>query len=150
MKDSGTKKSIQYPVDAKNLIPQKDPMRFVDKILDAKEKETFISYTVPVDSPFVDSDGYLDEVTFMEIIAQSAAANAGLTESVEPNEPLKGFLLGCSNFVIEGAAKAGDELVIKISKQAAFGEFSIIDGYITRDGVLIASGEIKIWREEQD
>ncbi len=138
---------VQYPVDVKDLIPQKDPMRFVNEILVIKEKEVYISFTVPADSPFVDNDGSLDEVTFMEMVAQSVAAHVGLSECAESGEPLKGFLLGCNNFVIKEKAKVGDKLVIKISKQAAFGEFTIIDGSITKGDVLLASGEIKIWRE---
>ncbi len=140
-------KALSFPADIDNLIPHHGSMRFVDKIIYLADREAHVSFKIPENSPFIDKNGFIDEVVFLEMIAQAMATYAGVTGNSTPEKPLKGFLLGCKNFEVLGKAKSGDVLIIKGREQAAFGEFSIIDGSVYKDGALLASGEIKIWEE---
>jgi len=147
LKKTKQKNTLRIPIDAKNMLPQKETMCFADKILFFGKGESHVSFKIPDNSPFIDENGFIDEVTFLEMVAQAMAAHAGVKRHSTSEKPLKGFLLGCKNFEINGCAKRGDVLFIKGAEQAAFGEFTIVNGFVYKDDILLASGEIKIWKE---
>lgn len=147
MKDTQQEKILRIPIDAINMLPQKETMLFTDKILFFGKGESHVSFKIPDNSPFIDENGFIDKVTFLEMVAQAMAAHAEVKHHSTSDKPLKGFLLGCSNFEINGCAKRGETLFIKGIEEAAFAEFTIIKGSVYKDDELLASGEIKIWKE---
>ena len=63
--------------DIKNLIPQRDPIMMVDKLIDVDGDVAVTSLTVRDDNYFIDENGLLAEPGLIEHIAQSASAFAG-------------------------------------------------------------------------
>ena len=141
--------SLCLPVDVKNMIPHEETMRFVDSLVYLTDKGVHVSFKVPFNSPFIDEKGYIDELTFLEMTAQAMAVHAWFTDNTTSCKPLKGLLLGCKNLKINGYAEKGDVLIIKAFEQIALGNFSIIHGTVYKDDILLASGEIKIWKESK-
>lgn len=139
------------PVDVGRLIPHGPSIRMVDQLVQIGERRAATSFTVAPDSPWVDERGQLDELAYIEIIAQSFAAIHGFHLPPEQLADHKGLLLGVTNMAISDIARAGDKLTIEIRKMTRFGQFGIVEGEVRHaDGRLIAVGQIKIWRPSDE
>ncbi len=135
------------PLTINGLIPHGPSIRMVDQLINLGERRASTSFTVQSDSPWVDEHGELDELAYMEIVAQSFAATHCFHLSAEQLAVHKGLLLGVSNLVITTQARAGEELTIEIRKITRFGDFGIVEGEVRHeDGRLIATCQVKVWR----
>ena len=122
-------------------------MRLVDNLICDGDTATHVSMLVSNESPFIDENGFLEEVAFLEIIAQSLAAHVAFDNAKIGKKLQRGFLIGSKSLKINGQAKVGDELIIKIVKQISFGDFGVVDGFVYKEDELLASGEIKVWSD---
>jgi predicted hotdog family 3-hydroxylacyl-ACP dehydratase len=128
-----------------NIIPQRFPMRVVDKLIRIAERKADVTVTVTKESIFVRQDGTLDEAVYLELIAQAIAALDGFSHMGASAVETKGFLLGAKNIEILKQARVGDNLKISVFEYASYGDFGIVEGVIYREDELLARGEIKIW-----
>ncbi len=137
------------PVKADRLVPHKPPMLIIQKLVEVREKLSIAEMKVSRNSIFVGSDGKLDEVSYLEIIAQTIAAHNGF-KNLDNGGEMKGFIAGVKNLKIMGTAKVGDILRVNVYKIIDYGELGIIRGEVVKGEEILASGEIKIWhRREQ-
>ena len=135
---------ISLPASVEGMIPQKPPMRVVDKLIRVGEKKAEVSVRISKEMPFVDREGVLDETVYMEILAQATAAMNGFEKMGSGVVP-EGFLLGAKKLKIMGEARVGDGLEVSVYKCAHYGDFGIIKGTVSRGKTVIARGEIKVW-----
>jgi radical SAM protein with 4Fe4S-binding SPASM domain len=139
------------PVDVGRLIPHGPSIRMVDQLVQIGERRAATSSTVANDSPWLDERGQLDELAYVEIIAQSFAAIHGFHLTAEQLARHKGLLLGITNMTISNHARAGDKLTVEIRKMTRFGQFGIVEGEVRHDdGRLIAVGQLKVWRPSEE
>jgi len=136
---------ISLPVPVDNIIPQRFPMRVVDKLIRIAERKADVTVTVTKESIFVRQDGTLDEAVYLELIAQAIAALSGFSHMGASDVEMKGFLLGAKNIKILNQARVGDNLKISVFEYANYGDFGIVEGVIYREDEVLARGEIKIW-----
>ena len=136
------------PMPASLLIPHRTPMRLVDTLLSVHEGCGVTETVLPRTSMMADGEGKLDEVAFMEMIAQSYAAFKGYRDLVEGKPAGEGFLVGVRHLEITGRAYAGDRLLTSIRTVASFGGFAVVEGSVTRGDETVASGTIKLWLVE--
>jgi len=134
------------PVDASQLVPHKQPMLLIDRLLEIQERASLSEMIVRPDMIFVGDDGKLDEASYPEIISQAIAAQEGFRKIGSRSPQQEGFLLGIKNLAISGSARVGDTLRISVLKVARYGDFGIIQGEIRNGDTLIASGEVKVWQ----
>ena len=130
------------------LIPHRTPMRLVDTLLSVHEGCGVTESVLPPTSMMADGEGRLDEVAFMEMIAQSYAAMKGYMDLVEGKSAVEGFLVGVRRLEVTGRAYAGDRLLTSIRTVTSFGGFAVVEGGVTRGDETIASGIIKLWLAE--
>jgi radical SAM protein with 4Fe4S-binding SPASM domain len=140
----------RLPFPAEELIPQKRPMRLIDELVRVGERSGEVSATVSDDMPFVRDNGALDEIALFEMMAQSVAALDGFKRWGRSGSSARGYLVGARNFEILERARAGDTLHVSFHKEARFGNFGILEGTVSRNGAVLARGEIKIWHEGAD
>jgi len=140
----------RLPFPAEELIPQKGPMRLIDELVRVGERSGEASVTVSDDMPFVRGNGALDEIALFEMMAQSIAALNGFKRWGGSGSSSQGYLVGARNFEILEPARAGDTLHVSFHKEARFGNFGILEGTVSRNGAVLARGEIKIWHEGAD
>jgi radical SAM protein with 4Fe4S-binding SPASM domain len=136
--------SEECPMPAEDLIPQKDPMRVVDRLVSVTPESAVVEVQVS-STPFVSGNGCLDETVHFELMAQSVAAMNGYQHRGNNGKPANGLLLGARNLKILGEARVGDTLRVSVVRHEEFEGFSIIRGTVHRGDVLLASGEIKVW-----
>jgi predicted hotdog family 3-hydroxylacyl-ACP dehydratase len=130
------------------LIPHRTPMLLVDTLLSVHEGCGVTESVLPRTSMMADGEGRIDEVAFMELIAQSYAAFKGYMDLVKGKPAGEGFLVGVRNLEVTGRAYAGDRLLTSIRTVTSFGGFAVVEGGVTRGDETIASGIIKLWLVE--
>ena len=136
------------PMAAEWLIPHRTPMRLVDTLLSVHEGSGVTESVLPRTSMMADEEGRLDEVAFLELIAQSYAAFKGYMDLLEGKPAGEGFLVGVRHMEFTGRAHAGDRLLTSIRTGASFGGFAVVEGSVTRGDETVASGIIKLWLAE--
>jgi len=140
---------VHLPAAVGRFIPQQPPMQIIDTLDSIGERTAKINVTISNDMLFVRDDGTLDESAYLELIAQSIAAQAGFKQTGITNQAIDGFLLGAKNLEILAPAHIGDTLTISILKYARFGDFGIFKGQIFRGEDLLAQGEVKVWENKK-
>ena len=135
------------PVGVAGLVPHGKTMRMIDQLVQIGEREARITFAVTKECLLVDSAGRLDELAYVEMIAQSFAATHGFHLSPEERKLHRGLLLGVKDLAVCGEARVGDVLSVHLRKVTRFGAFGVVEGAIYRqDGKPVATGQIKIWR----
>lgn len=134
---------------AERLIPHRAPARLVDTLLSVHEGGGVTESILPRTCMMADEEGKIDEVAFMELIAQSYAAFKGYTDRKDSKPPGEGFLVGVRNLEVTGRAYAGDRLRTSIRTVASLGGFAVVEGAVTRGDETLASGTLKLWLVEQ-
>ena len=137
--------SLPLPVDG--IIPQKPPMCIIDTLDTLAERSASCSALIKKDMPFIEDDGSVDNVAYLEMIAQSIAALNGFRNMNESGASPEGYLLGAKNLVILGRATEGDRLSIMVFKYARYGGFGIVKGIVSKNNQVLARGEIKVWHK---
>ncbi len=133
---------------AERLIPHRAPMRLVDTLVSVNDGCAVSESVLPRSTMMADGEGKIDEVAFMELIAQGYAAFKGYMDRIDGKPPGEGFLVGVRHFEITGRAYAGDRLLTSIRTVTTFGGFAVVEGAVTRGDETIASGIIKLWLVE--
>jgi radical SAM protein with 4Fe4S-binding SPASM domain len=85
---------VHLPAAVGRFIPQQPPMQVIDTLLSIGERMCNINVTIPNDMLFVRDDGTLDETVYIELIAQSIAAQAGFKQLGVSSQAVEGLLLG--------------------------------------------------------
>ncbi len=146
----GREKEIDHlPMPIGDLIPHRAPMRLVDSLLSVGERTADIETRIAADNIFLNDNGALDSIAYLEIIAQAAAAHNGFRSRHLDATP-EGMLLGAKALTVSGQAFSGDCLVTRVYKEARLGGFGIIKGTIFRGDTCIATGEIKVFHQETE
>lgn len=137
------------PMSVENLIPQKDGMQVVSELLKVGERYAKVSSILSDKSPFIKEDKSLEDVVYMEIMAQSAAAMNGFEKFDTAKTDYGGFLIGGQKINIYTKTYAGQKLIIDIFKTTKFGNFGILMATIKHKNKLVAEGEVKIYQNDR-
>lgn len=132
--------------DIKRLIPQRDPILMVDKLLEADGDKALTSLTVRADNYFIGEDGKLEESGLIEHIAQSASAFAGyMAIGRGATEPPVGYIGEIRKFRCHHRPQVGDELITTITIGAEIGGVTSISGESHVHDKLMAETQMKIY-----
>ena len=137
--------NLQLPIKAEQLIPHRLPMRLIDRLLECNEQQGVAEAIVDADCPLVDRQGRLEEVAFVEMIAQSYAAFRGFQDRLNGEPVRKGFLVAIKKLSVLESARAEDCLRIETETIAKVDGFAMAEGRVWRKGTLLARGEIQVW-----
>jgi 3-hydroxyacyl-[acyl-carrier-protein] dehydratase len=145
MDDQRINKDLALPVTVDMLLPHRLPMCLVDRLVEFDDNSGVVEACIGPDSLLVNKDGTLDRVVLIELIAQSYAAVKGYSDLLGGKEIKKGFLVAAKQIELNGKAAPGDLLRIRVSTTGVVGDFNIADGVITKDDMVLASGNITVW-----
>ena len=126
------------------LVPHARPALLLDRIVEARDGALVTETCIREDNPYCDS-GRVGAWVGLELIAQSAAALAGL-EAVRDGQPVRiGYLLGTRHFRATVPSFAlGDRLRIEVAREfraasglgAARGRIFAVDGSLLCEGLV--------------
>jgi predicted hotdog family 3-hydroxylacyl-ACP dehydratase len=131
--------------DIQSLIPQRDPIMMVDRLVDAEDERCTTSLTIAPGNFFLDADGLVAEAGLVEHIAQSASAFAGYrAKEAGAEKPPVGYIGEVKRFHCYRRPAVGETLTTTIDMGPTVGEVTIIRGETTSNGEKIAETQMKI------
>jgi 3-hydroxyacyl-[acyl-carrier-protein] dehydratase len=145
MDDQPLKKNIALPVDAELLVPHRRPVCMIDRLVEFKDKTGVVESLVRSGNLLVDEDGVLDNIAYMELIAQAYAAFKGYYDMLHGETVKKGFLVIVKHMECKKEAFLGDLLRINVSTVSEIGGFAVAEGTVTRGDEVLASGGLTLW-----
>ncbi|WP_320172122.1 3-hydroxylacyl-ACP dehydratase [Maridesulfovibrio sp.] len=138
---------MQLPVNAEKLLPHRGTMLLIDKVLTAGDRAGTVSAVLDGKSISRDSDGRIQPVFYIELVAQAYAAVCGYEFISKGLAVPEGFLVGVQNFEIYKADSPGtdSELLISVSTIGEIYGFAVVEGSVSQDGKPLAGGQIKLF-----
>lgn len=129
------------------LMPQRNPIVMVDKILDAEGDTAHTGLTVTGQNYFIEEDGRMAEPGLIEHIAQSASAFKG-HKALLAGEPLPiGYIGEVKKFHCYVRPAVGDELTTTVTLGAEVNGVTLMTGETRCGEVLVADTQMKIFVE---
>jgi 3-hydroxyacyl-[acyl-carrier-protein] dehydratase len=145
MDDHLIKKDITFPIEAEQLVPHRRPVCMIDRLVEFKEKTGVVESLVRSGDLLVDEDGVLDNIAYMELIAQAYAATKGYYDMLHGETVKKGFLVIVKHLECKREAFLGDLLTISVSTVSEIGGFAVAEGTVMRGDEVLATGSMTLW-----
>lgn len=135
--------------DIRELIPQRDPICMVDRLLRVEGDVAETCFTVRADNFFLDDDGLLAETGVMEHIAQSASAYAGwrARQRGAQTAPL-GFIGEVKKYRCYRRPAVDEELQTTITLLTEFDGILVIGAETRVADDVVAETQMKVAMEE--
>lgn len=132
-------------IDIRTLLPQQDPVVMVDGLLDANIKSVTTHYLVRPDNIFV-ADGRLNPCAYVEIIAQTCAAQLGYVDKYLLGHDFVriGYIGGVKDLQVEHVAEVGETLTTRIEILEDVMDMRLASAEIFVGEQRMAVAEIKI------
>jgi 3-hydroxyacyl-[acyl-carrier-protein] dehydratase len=140
--------NLSLPMPAGRLIPHRPPLCLVDRLLEFSGQTGVVESIIGPDNIFLDENGRLPSLTLVELIAQASAAVKGYDDLKDGKDIKKGFLVDIREIRFMDQCVKGDRLLIKIEIVRTISGFSVVNGEVEREGVVIAQGTLKLWVPE--
>ena len=130
-------------IDAGEILPQREPFVFVDRLVHYDERETVTAFTVPAEHLLV-ADGYLTAPGILENMAQSSAARIGYLCKFILHVPVRvGYIGAIRKFRVYRLPAVGETLSTTILvREDVFG-ISLVDAVVRVGEDLIAEASLK-------
>ncbi len=139
------KSLVPFPVDAEMLVPQRTPLRVVDRLTSFDGNDAVVETVMPEEGVFIRSDGSVEPMVLIELVAQAFASVKGYEDFTEDKPVGKGFLVEVKSCIFFGTAYGGDALRVIIHKTGGTEEFSLADGSVLRGADVLLSGRVMVW-----
>ena len=126
-----------------DLIPQRPPFVFVDKLSESTDSRSVVQFTVPSDSPLSDS-GHLTAAGLMEHIAQACAVHTGFRQ-VQNRQPVRiGYIGSVKKMTTRMFPDAGTVIRTEVVLLESVFDISLFQCTCHADGTEIAQATIKL------
>ena len=134
-------------MDIKLLIPQRDPIIMIDKIIGHSDKKTSTSLTIKETNIFVE-ENIFQSSGLIEHIAQSSAARMGIQTTEEGKHPLLGYIASVKNMMIKRLPEVGETILTEIVITNQINNIIVVKGESKVDNIVVSSCELKVFIEE--
>jgi predicted hotdog family 3-hydroxylacyl-ACP dehydratase len=129
------------------LIPQREPMVMIDRLLHNDDKKTVTSFKIEENNIFI-RDGHLSEYGLIENIAQTAAARIGYIAMETGSKVPIGFIAGIKDLKILRLPEKSSVIITEIIIVDHVLGMTIITGQNSSEGKMLASCEMRIFLEQ--
>lgn len=136
---------MNWPVS--DIIPQKHPFVFIDKVIEFTEIEISTQFEITEESPFV-AHGKLHEAGLIENIAQTAAALEGCNAKQQNKEIKLGFIGSVKRLTIARAPLVGERVETKLKIVTTALGVNVAEGSVSIGDEQIASCTLNIFLNE--
>ena len=134
-------------MDIKSVIPQREPIIMIDKILNHSDEKTSTSLTIKETNIFVE-ENIFQSSGLIEHIAQSSAARMGMQTTEEENPPLLGYIASIKNMMINRLPKVGETILTEIIVTNHINNIIVVQGESKVDNIVVSNCELKVFIEE--
>ena len=135
--------SLFNDIAASEILPQREPFVFVDRLIHYDERETVTTFLVPADHLLVE-DGHLTAAGILENMAQSSAARIGYLCKYILHVPVRiGYIGAIKKFRVHRLPAVGETMTTTILfREDVFG-ISLVDAVVRIGEDLIAEASLK-------
>jgi len=134
-------------MDIKLLIPQREPIIMIDKIIGHSNEKTSTSFIIKETNIFVE-DGFFRSSGLIEHIAQSSAARMGMETINQGKKPFLGYIASIKNLAINRLPKIGENILTDIIQTNQINNIIVIRGESKIDDIVVSNCELKVFIEE--
>ena len=134
-------------MDIKSLIPQREPIIMIDKIVSHSDKKTSTSLTIKETNIFVEKNIFQSS-GLIEHIAQSSAARMGMQTTEEEKKPLLGYIASIKNMMINKLPKVGETILTEIIITNHINNIIVVQGESKVDNIVVSNCELKVFIEK--
>ena len=134
-------------MDIKSVIPQREPIIMIDKILNHSDEKTSTSLTITATNIFVE-ENIFQSSGLIEHIAQSSAARMGIQTTKEGKKPLLGYIASIRNMMINRLPKVGETILTEIIITNQINNIIVVKGESKVENIVVSSCELKVFIEE--
>lgn len=132
-----------FPIAAKELLPQRPPFLFVDRLLSYDGEEVRTAFTVPQEGILIEN-GHLQASGLLEHMAQSSAARVGFISKYVLEIPIRiGFIGAIRSGKIYRLPLAGETIETTISSVREIGGVTMVDAIVRSGDEIIAEANLK-------
>ena len=130
-------------IDVKDILPQREPFLFVDRLVHYDERETVTEFTVPAEHLLV-ADGHLTAPGILENMAQSSAARIGYLCKYILHVPVRiGYIGAIRKFRIHRLPAVGETVTTTIIfREDVFG-ITLADAVVRVGDDVVAEATLK-------
>ena len=131
-------------------VPHTGSMLLVDSIIEHQDDNGVVETTFAAGSMFADSNGVLQPLVFIELLAQGFASLNGYTNHLKEAEEQKGFLVGVKDIQFYDTAPitVGMTLTAKLKVEIRFDDFAMVYGSLSHGTTLLMDGTLKLFIPE--
>ena len=135
--------SLFNEISVSEILPQREPFVFVDRLVHYDERETVTAFTVTTDHLLVE-DGHLVAAGILENMAQSSAARIGYLCKYILHVPVRiGYIGAIKKFRVHRLPAVGETMTTTILfREDVFG-ISLVDAVVRIGEDLIAEASLK-------
>lgn len=133
-------------MDIKAIIPQREPIIMIDKIVSHSEVKTITSLVVKNTTLFVE-ENIFQSSGVIENIAQSSAARMGMQTAEEGRKPLLGYIASIKNLNISRLPLVGETIQTEIIVTNKINNIIVVKAESRVDDTIIANCELKVFIE---
>ena len=126
----------------KSLIPQREPIVMVDKLVFSDEKKTRSGLRISATNIFAEN-GFFTESGIIENIAQTTALRLGYFYFQLNQTPPPGYIGAIKNLVIYHLPEVGDSIETEVEVEQEIFGVTLVNGKVWLGSRLIAECEMK-------
>ncbi len=134
-----------FPINADYLLPHRKPMLLLSELKKYDDNYALGSSVFGTRDIFVKSNGYIDEISYIELIAQLVAAYSGYKALINNSKIKGGYLVGIKNFSIHKKIHQDDYIDIEMNIEHEIENLSFVKGLLKVKNEICAKGTIKTW-----
>ena len=134
-------------MDIKSLIPQREPIIMIDKIVSHSDEKTSTSLTIKETNIFVE-ENIFQSSGLIEHIAQSSAARMGIQTTEEGKKTLLGYIASVKSMMINRLPEVGETILTEIIITNQINNVIVVKGESKVENIVVSSGELKVFIEE--
>ena len=138
---------MDFPLRAEELIPQRNPIILVDRLLDSDENATVSDFLIRKDCVFVDN-GQLVPAGLMENIAQTCALRIGYLNRGQ--QVRIGVVGAVKNFTVHRRPSVGENLLTTVKETLYIDPALVVSAEARVGSELVASCEMKVFLTDDE
>jgi 3-hydroxyacyl-[acyl-carrier-protein] dehydratase len=146
-------------LDVRQLLPHEPPILMLDRVVDIEPGVSGVGMRVfkPEDACFAGHFRWrplLPGVLMIEALAQTAlvvllAEHAETIGALGPDLPL-GYLARVHEMSFQRPIEPGQEVAFEVRVEKRLGQFTVLDGRVTRGGLLCAKGKLAVALDKKE
>lgn len=137
-------------IDIHEILPQREPFLFCDRIVSYSDDTTATEFSVPLEGLFIE-EGFLKADAIVEIMAQTAAARIGYKAIYIDHTPVRiGVIGSVKNFQLIRRPATGELLRTEVTVLHDIFGISLVSATTSSGNETIATGQLKIALSDQE